>query len=88
MCFADSSFVSPTPAERAEIHFCRVHPKESLGRRRYGLYYSAYEHACPRCLATTIADIPTHPEWFPVPVDPATIQLVLDVLYQKLGIEP
>lgn len=91
MCWSEAPI--PTAEEIAKIHFCQKHPNVSLGRRHYIPFASAYEHYCMKCLANTIAAIPTqaaeHPDWFgDNKVDPITIQIVLDTLDQKLGIVP
>ena len=84
MCLA--ALPLPTAEECARIHYCSVHPTIPLGRRSFNPFGYGYQHFCPPCLANTIAAMPQHPEWFPIPIDLPTLQLVLDLLDQKWGI--
>jgi hypothetical protein len=80
----------PKPAP----NYCPRHPKFDMGRGRVDLYgFWRYDRRCEHCIVDVIRNIPEffsqHPyllnEGVPQP-DPNTIQIVLDVLDEKLGI--
>lgn len=91
MCWSEGLFL--TVEEMNKIHYCPNHPTVSLGKCSRPMPGYRYQYYCPQCIVNTIAAIPTqaddHPSWFNnIKMDSVTIQIVLDVLDQKLGLIP
>lgn len=89
MCLSEAPF--PTAEDFAKIRYCPKHPAVNLGRYRFTLFGLQPEHVCSKCIRECIEAIPeqaaAHPEWYGnQSIDPQTVQIVLDVLDQKLGI--
>ena len=70
--------------EAAGPHPCPFHPTFNQGRRRFN---GRFQFRCEHCVMDTIKDIPAmyaaHYSGS-LPIDAHTIQVVLDVLYEKL----
>lgn len=84
MCMADSPFET---GFKAGPNYCPKHPDFDMGHQMlspFGFY--RYSRRCEHCIVAVIAAIPTDEYLKEFSPDPKTIQLVLDVLEQKLGL--
>lgn len=74
-------------------NYCPYHPTVNRGNYTFGssLFSTSYQFQCPRCIVEVIRSLSDDTRW-PIEfhpdviIDKATIQLVLDVLDQKLGL--
>ena len=83
MCMSEAGFLTDPPDPPPS---CAKH-KKPLGRWLYAMWGWKPEHACLRCVADMIDDIARHPDWFGGrQPDPATLQMVIDMLDQKYGL--
>ena len=88
MCLGEMPIGGYTPMPAP--NYCPLHPKFDMGRGRWsGFGGYIFDRRCEHCIVETIRNIP---KWYgeflkeETQPDLNTIQIVLDVLDQKLGI--
>ena len=82
---------------KAGPNYCSIHPNFDMGSGAYSPLtgFFRYQRRCERCIAATIQDLPKDAylvdhlkREHDLTLDPNTIQVIMDVLDQKLGIRP
>lgn len=86
MCFAECDFSESY--FKAAPNYCPVHPNVNRGSMSKMYWGTGYQYPCEQCILDCIKGIPDFmAKWNPeIKIDPTTVQVVLDVLDQKLGI--